>query len=50
MSKKIEKEFCWLKVLHIIEDNGGLEKDVHKLIETLNNKFFVKERKKDNKN
>jgi hypothetical protein len=47
MSKKIEKEFCWLKVLHIIEDNGG---DVHKLIKTLNKEFIIKERKKINKN
>ncbi len=50
MTKKKEKEFLWLKVLHIIDDNGDLDKNVHKLIKTLNKEFYIKDRKKINKN
>lgn len=43
MTKKSEKEFLWLKVLHLIDDNEKI--NVNKLCKMLNSKFFIKERK-----
>lgn len=44
-TKKKDKEFLWLKVLHIIEDVGTKDiSNVHKLLKELNKKFYIKER------
>jgi len=47
-TKKIDKEFLWLKVLHIIEDlDEDGDKTGREIIKRLNKKFSIKERKKD---
>lgn len=42
---KKDKEFLWLKVLHLIEDTDTKDiSKVHELLNKLNEKFFIKER------
>lgn len=44
--KKKEKEFLWLKVLHLLEDENLVDNtNVNKVLKELNKKFFIKERK-----
>ena len=50
-TKKKDKEFLWLKVLHSIEDVDIKDiSNVHKLLKELNKNFFIKERKSNIKN
>lgn len=50
-TKKIDKEFLWLKVLHLIEDEKLIGvSNVHKVLKKLNKNFFIKERKKKDLN
>jgi len=50
-TKKKDKEFLWLKVLHLIEDVDTKDiSKVHKLLKELNKNFFIKERKLKFKN
>jgi hypothetical protein len=41
--KRENKEFTWLKVLHLLDDMKD-EKNVHKVLRELNKTFFIKER------
>ena len=50
-TSKKDKEFLWLKVLHLIEDTDTKDVGkVHKLLKELNKNFFIKERKLNIKN
>lgn len=50
-TSKKDKEFIWLKVLHLVEDEDTKDiSKVHKLLKELNKKFFIKERKQKTKN
>ena len=48
--KKVDKEFLWLKVLHIIDDKMWPDikttdlTETHKLLKELNKVFYIKER------
>lgn len=44
-TKKKDKEFLWLMVLHLIEDADINNGNVHKLLKELNKQFFIKKRK-----
>jgi hypothetical protein len=42
---KKDKEFIWLKVLHLIDDTDTKDiSKVHKLLKQLNEEFSIKER------
>jgi hypothetical protein len=50
-TKRKDKEFLWLKVLHQIEDTDIKDiTKVHKLLKELNKNFFIKERNTNIKN
>lgn len=45
-TKKKDKEFLWLKVLHLLEDLDDKNiTDVHKKLKELNKVFYIRERK-----
>ena len=45
-AKKIDKEFLWLKVLHLVDDTDVKDTSkLHKLLKELNKKFSITERK-----
>ena len=47
-TRKIDKLFIWLSIIHIMEDEGFIldnvsDGEIVKLMKTLNKKFFIKE-------
>jgi hypothetical protein len=48
-TKKKDKLFTWLKVLHLLDDlNDKNNSSVHKKLEALNKRFYIRERNSEN--
>lgn len=46
-TKKKDKEFLWLQVIHLLEDvDLKYPSSLHKKLKELNSKFFIKERER----